>query len=105
MLEGSGGRGRYSGGDGLIRRTEFLAEATVTLITERRRGRAWGLQGGEAGKPGRNSLETAGGRVRLPGKVVFQVQPGAGGWGRPRRRRASRGKPPTRKPSSRKRTR
>ncbi|MCZ6706532.1 MAG: hydantoinase B/oxoprolinase family protein [Chloroflexi bacterium] len=114
VREGSGGRGRYSGGDGLVRRTEFLAEATVTLITERRRGRAWGLKGGEAGESGRNSLETASGRVRLPGKVVFQVQPGdvvcletpgAGGWGRPRRPRASRGKPPTRKPSSRKRTR
>ena len=93
----SGGRGRHRGGHGLIRRTQFLAPAQVTLITERRRQPAWGLQGGEDGKPGRNSVEqrSEDGRVRrrrLPGKVILDVPtgdvirletPGGGGWGHP----------------------
>ena len=82
----SGGRGRHSGGDGLIRSFIFLQPATVTLLTERRRHSPWGLQGGEAGLPGRNLLNGA----PLAGKVTLNVQsgdtlqietPGGGGWG------------------------
>ncbi len=100
----SGGRGRQRGGHGLIRRTQFLAPAQLTLITERRTRQPWGSQGGEAGALGRNSLETttASGRPtrrRLPGKVTIDVQagdvvrietPGGGGWGAPRTSNASR---------------
>ena len=60
----SGGAGAQRGGDGLIRRTEFLGAARVTLITERRSGRAWGVHGGGAGESGRNWLETNGRRGR-----------------------------------------
>jgi len=87
----SGGRGRHRGGDGLVRRTEFLAASTVTLITDRRRLGPWGAAGGEAGKPGRNRLERATGTRRtLPGKTTIRVgagdvirveTPGGGGWG------------------------
>ncbi len=93
----SGGQGRHRGGHGLRRRTQFLAPARVTIISERRRNAPWGAQGGANGKPGRNSLETttpSGKRTRktLPGKVQLDVQPGdvitldtpgAGGWGTP----------------------
>lgn len=91
----SGGEGAQRGGDGLVRRTEFLGDARVTLITERRVGRAWGANGGADGAPGRNWLETrdADGAPELrplPGKIVLSVKagdavrletPGGGGWG------------------------
>jgi N-methylhydantoinase B len=84
---GSGGAGRHAGGDGLEREFEFLAPATVTLLTERRRHAPWGLQGGAAGQPGENLLN----RRALPAKVCFTAgagdrltirTPGGGGWGR-----------------------
>ena len=96
----SGGDGQYRGGHGLIRRTQFLGPAQLTLITERRTQQAWGSQGGSPGKSGRNSLETTSSSGRptrraLPGKVTINVEagdivrletPGGGGWGRPQSR-------------------
>jgi N-methylhydantoinase B len=82
----SGGRGHYSGGDGIIRRFTFLQTATVTLLTERRRHSPWGLNGGEDGLPGRNLLNG----TPLASKVTLNVRsgdtlsietPGGGGWG------------------------
>ena len=87
IRRGSGGAGRHAGGDGLVREYEFLAPATVTLITERRRHRPWGLDGGQPGKAGRNRLNGS----ELPPKTVFEARPGdrlcvatpgGGGWGR-----------------------
>ena len=93
VRRGSGGRGQGRGGAGLVRRTEFLAPATVTLITERRRRGAWGAAGGGDGRPGKNRLERASGTGRaLPGKTTIRVEagdvirletPGGGGWGEP----------------------
>ena len=94
----SGGDGHRRGGHGLIRRTEFLGSARVTLITERRRRSAWGVQGGREGATGRNGLETTDQQGRpviqpLPGKTIINVEagdvirletPGGGGWGEPR---------------------
>ena len=93
----SGGGGRHRGGHGLIRRTQFLGDAQLTLITERRSQRPWGSQGGQPGRSGQNSLETtsASGRSarrKLPGKITIDVKagdiirvetPGGGGWGEP----------------------
>jgi len=56
---GSGGPGRHPGGDGVTRTYEFLAPATVTLQTERRRLAPYALNGGHPGAPGRNTLERA----------------------------------------------
>lgn len=95
LREGSGGRGRFRGGDGLIREFEFLTEAEVTLLTERRRFAPWGLQGGEPGMTGRNLLmrRDANGNedtITLRGKQRLTVRrgdririetPGGGGWG------------------------
>ena len=93
----SGGHGRHRGGHGLIRRTEFLGPAQVTLITERRTQQPWGSQGGQPGASGQNSLEVMKGdgtrsRRKLPGKIIVNVEPGdiirletpgGGGWGKP----------------------
>ena len=86
VRRGSGGAGLHPGGDGLVREFEFLAPATVTLLTERRSHRPWGLAGGEAGEVGVNCCDGE----ALPAKVSFNVRPGqrltvatpgGGGWG------------------------
>ena len=66
----SGGRGRFAGGDGLVRELECLAESNVSLLTERRTLAPYGLAGGGAGTPGANYL-VRGRRTRpkLPGKT------------------------------------
>jgi N-methylhydantoinase B len=83
---GAAGVGLHAGGEGLCREIEFLAPATVTLLTERRLLAPWGLQGGCDAQPGANWLNGQ----ALPGKVCCQVKPGdilrietggGGGWG------------------------
>jgi len=90
VRRGSGGRGRWRGGDGVVREFEFRAPADVTILSDRRVRGPYGLAGGAAGKPGRNVLIRAGKSKRLPGKVRLSVQPGdrlrietpgGGGWG------------------------
>ncbi len=91
VRRGSGGGGRHPGGDGIRRTWEFLAPATVSLLTERRRRGPWGLAGGGAGATGRNLLlRASGGEEELPSKGEVKVQPGdrltletpgGGGWG------------------------
>ena len=73
---GSGGGGKYRGGDGLCRELLFLAPATVTLLTERRNRAPYGLWGGKAGQPGANSLERLGERRPLASKVTLDVDAG-----------------------------
>jgi N-methylhydantoinase B len=91
LREGSGGRGQHAGGDGLKRTIRFLAPATVTITAERRRRGPYGLAGGQAGQPGRNTLHQGEETQDLPGKTTFTVQagdaveidtPGGGGWGK-----------------------
>ena len=92
VRRGSGGAGRSAGGDGMVRRTQFLGPATVTIVSERRTTAPWGARGGAPGRPGRNALERGGETFPLPGKTVFEAQPGdvvrietpgGGGWGEP----------------------
>jgi 5-oxoprolinase (ATP-hydrolysing) len=90
---GSGGAGRWRGGDGLERHYEFCAPVTVSLLTERRTISPWGLAGGEAGARGRNSVERSAGRVEeVAGKATISMEtgdrlrvetPGGGGFGPP----------------------
>ena len=92
IRQGTGGCGKHGGGDGLRRSYEFLAPAQVTLMSERRRLRPWGLQGGTDGAVGANTRwRPDGGREPLPSKVnlvaapgdVISIEtPGGGGWGR-----------------------
>jgi N-methylhydantoinase B len=88
LRRGSGGAGRFRGGDGVVREIEALAPLHYSLITERRRHAPPGADGGEAGAPGRNLLDgqelepksigelAAGQRLRIE-------TPGGGGFGRP----------------------
>jgi N-methylhydantoinase B/oxoprolinase/acetone carboxylase alpha subunit len=95
LRRGSGGAGRQPGGEGIARDLEVLEACTVSLITERRLSRPWGLFGGEPGAPGENWLLPDGDESRaepLPdkctvrlraGDVVRMLTPGGGGWGLP----------------------
>jgi len=95
IRRGSGGDGYAPGGDGLIKEVEVLADCTLSLITERRSSRPWGLWGGAPGATGENWLLRGGdetGAERLPaactvalraGDVVRILTPGGGGWGAP----------------------
>jgi N-methylhydantoinase B len=89
---GSGGEGKFRGGDGLIREIELLADAEMTLLAERRRFRTYGLAGGEDGAAGRALVtrKVTGETEELPGKCsrklnkgdVLRIEtPGGGGWG------------------------
>lgn len=88
---GSGGRGRWPGGDGLERQFRFLEPMTVGLLSGSRRVAPFGLAGGGAGCCGTNQLERVDGSVEeLPGCVQLELQagesliistPGGGGWG------------------------
>ena len=90
---GSGGSGRWSGGDGGVRRVRFLEPMTASILSNGRRHGAFGLGGGEAGATGENWVERADGRVeRLehiaqvemqPGDVFVVSTPGGGGFGVP----------------------
>lgn len=72
LRRGSGGRGRTRGGDGIVREVEFLAPAEVSILSERRTSRPYGLAGGEPGAAGRNSVD---GRA-LPGQAHLRIRPG-----------------------------
>ena len=95
LRAGSGGAGRYPGGDGIERELEFQTAATVSLMGERRRIPPYGLAGGEPGACGEDWLIRPGAAPeRLPGKCTVEVQPGdrllvrtpgGGGWGAPER--------------------
>ncbi len=89
----SGGAGKYRGGDGAVRRIRFLRDGEATILSSRRKVAPRGLHGGEEGKPGRNAVRGADGKIReLPGcarvkmrrdDVFIMETPGGGGWGAP----------------------
>lgn len=76
IRRGSGGEGRYRGGDGICRELELEHAASVTILSDRRKSGPYGLQGGGPGKPGRNLLIRAGNEQELPGKVMLEAQAG-----------------------------
>ncbi|MGQ9475919.1 MAG: hydantoinase B/oxoprolinase family protein [Actinomycetota bacterium] len=93
IARGTGGRGRFRGGDGLERHIQFLEPARLTLLSDRRRRGPYGLAGGNPGSPGEDFiLRKDGRRERLPSKVETWVEagdvlairtPGGGGFGTP----------------------
>jgi 5-oxoprolinase (ATP-hydrolysing) len=92
---GSGGAGRWRGGDGGTRRIRFLEAMTASILSNGRRHGAFGLNGGEAGAVGENWIERADGQLeRLlhlaevemrPGDIFVISTPGGGGYGPLRR--------------------
>ncbi|MFM2303984.1 MAG: hypothetical protein RLZZ135_1394 [Cyanobacteriota bacterium] len=87
----SGGRGKYPGGNGVIRRIRSRAAMTMGILADRRIVPPFGLQGGEPGSIGSNyvdrvdgSIEVLGGKAEVqmaPGDVFVIETPGGGGFG------------------------
>ena len=92
IRRGSGGNGKYRGGDGVRRIIEFLEPIEVGILSERRSTRPYGLDGGLRGASGRNTLVRHGVPEDLGGHAQFRARtgdllvietPGGGGFGTP----------------------
>ena len=88
LRRGSGGAGRFRGGDGVVRELRALEPCRFSVVSERRARGPQGARGGEPGTPGRNRLNGE----ELPAKATLQLQagdvvtietPGGGGLGAP----------------------
>lgn len=89
--DGSGGRGLYIGGEGIERELLFRKALTLSVLTERRVLRPYGMHGGEDGKSGENLLRKANGQIiYLGSKTAVNIEtgdrfamktPGGGGYG------------------------
>ena len=93
IREGSGGAGRWRGGNGGIRRVRFLEAMTAAILANNRVVPPFGMAGGAPGALGRNYVERVGGSVEhlphigkaqmQPGDVFVIETPGGGGYGMP----------------------
>jgi N-methylhydantoinase B len=88
LRRGSGGVGKWAGGEGVVREFEALGPMDATLLTERRRHGPSGAAGGAGGRPGMNALNgaplAAKTTIRLAAGDVLRIDtPGGGGWGQP----------------------
>ncbi|MTV36150.1 hydantoinase B/oxoprolinase family protein [Duganella radicis] len=91
IREGSGGAGRWHGGNGGVRKVRFLEPMTAAILSNNRIHAPFGMAGGEPGALGRNSVQRADGRVEVlghigktdmqPGDVFIIETPGGGGFG------------------------
>lgn len=90
IRRGSGGAGRWRGGDGIVRKLEFLAPLQVTLLGQHRRYAPYGMAGGEDALCGRHTLSSNDLSSELPGICSRKVNagdvltietPGGGGYG------------------------
>ena len=90
---GSGGAGKFPGGDGVIRKIRFLEPMTATILSSHRETEPYGLAGGEAGKKGDNRVLHPDGTTTLlagndeialsAGDIFIIKTPGGGGYGKP----------------------
>lgn len=91
IRQGSGGKGQYQGGNGIVREIEFLSPMTVTVLSSHRETRAFGVNGGKAGETGANLVLRKDGRIEelcgndqrdmAQGDVFVMKTPGGGGFG------------------------
>jgi N-methylhydantoinase B len=91
LRKGSGGKGKFRGGDGVIREIETLVPARMSLLADRRKRGPYGLNGGSEGQTGTNVIIRARQRIKFNAKGSHQLEagdrvrietPGGGGWGR-----------------------
>ncbi|KAJ9214561.1 hypothetical protein DTO166G4_3794 [Paecilomyces variotii] len=97
ISKGTGGRGRFNGGDGVIREVEARIPLTFSVLSERRVYSPYGMEGGKPGSVGKNFIfkKNAHGKlenINIGAKAVVRLQagdyiqinsPGGGGWGPP----------------------
>jgi 5-oxoprolinase (ATP-hydrolysing) len=93
IRHGSGGTGKFPGGDGVVRKIRFLEPMTATVLSSHRETEPYGLAGGGPGKKGENSVEHPDGTTTLlagndevflsPDDIFVIKTPGGGGYGKP----------------------
>jgi len=93
IRQGSGGAGRWTGGNGGVRRVKFLEPMTASILSNGRKHGAFGMAGGEPGQVGRNLVVRASGQIEVLAHIgqaemqagdVFEIHtPGGGGFGKP----------------------
>ncbi len=92
IRKNSGGKGRFSGGDGMVREMRMLSDAEMTVLSERRVHPPHGIDGGASGGCGRNYVIRNGKKEIMPGKFHAELKkgdilrietPGGGGYGKP----------------------
>ncbi len=91
LRRGSGGAGRWRGGDGIVREIEFLTDVQFAILSDRRKFPPYGLAGGAPGNRGQSMYVKENGQAQpLPGKCavnaragdrVVILSPGGGAWG------------------------
>lgn len=91
LRNNSGGKGKFNGGNGIVKEIQFLSNAVVSMISDRRKYQPYGLRGGNNGKRGENILKTKGQNKKMASKFTLHVSkddiltintPGGGGWGK-----------------------
>jgi len=93
IRQGSGGNGKWRGGDGIIRKITFFEPVNLSVLTQRRQSGPYGMNGGKNGKPGNQRIVTKTGKIiRLDsiqnidleaGDQFIVETPGGGGYGKP----------------------
>lgn len=98
LRKGSGGTGKFRGGDGIVREIELLTDVQAGILSDRRKLVPYGLAGGGPGRPGKNTLIVQGKARELPSKCTFRgpagailriETPGGGGWGKGNEKRGN----------------
>jgi 5-oxoprolinase (ATP-hydrolysing) len=92
IRKNSGGKGKWHGGNGIIREFEFLEPLEVNLLSQHRVEEPFGMKGGKPGKTGRQWIMRSNGHKEklggmdsasvYPGDKVVIETPGGGGWGK-----------------------
>jgi 5-oxoprolinase (ATP-hydrolysing) len=92
IRRGSGGKGKWSAGDGTLRRIRFLEKMDCAILSSFRNVRPYGLEGGQPGECGENSVRRNDGRMQRlegcdqtvlePGEAVIIMTPTGGGFGK-----------------------
>ena len=90
IRKNSGGKGKWRGGDGILRKITFLEPVALTLLSQHRKYAPYGLEGGEEGKPGQQYIIRKNGHHEmlsgidkseiLPGDCLVIETPGGGGF-------------------------
>jgi N-methylhydantoinase B len=92
IRKNTGGAGKFKGGDGIRRDIQVLTDSQVTLLSDRREFGPYGLDGGQNGTIGENTIIRNGVEQKIPGKGSFELKqgdilsirtPGGGGYGSP----------------------
>lgn len=92
IRENSGGKGNWQGGNGIVREIEFLEELEMTILSQHRKEAPYGMNGGQNGQVGQQSLIEKDGAIKplqgidsqkvKPGDRLIIQTPGGGGWGK-----------------------